>query len=334
MICKQSLDDFECIIQDGESFKVKYSHVTINVSSEPDSGLYDAMNKGVACAIGDCICFMNSGDFPFRDDTLERGAAVMNSFPDMDLYYGECVVVYPNGDQYIQMPTTIENNACEEMREFLKINQPRLNHQSIFSKRDCLTRFPFDTIYVLRAELKWYYNGLLKGIGINKMDFPVCIYSQGEISERVLSVSIHARETKRILENYGLMTEDNKKELPEEKDYRECFKGMYSQWLALRQSGRDMGKYFKKKGINKIAIYGYAEFETYVINELKNTDIAITYIIDKQDKYPYSEILVIKPEEFDEEVDLIVVTALAHYKEVYDDMSIRTECRIRSLKKT
>ena len=44
----------------------------IRVVREPDKGLYDAMNKGIALATGDYLCFLNAGDSFHEDDTLQK----------------------------------------------------------------------------------------------------------------------------------------------------------------------------------------------------------------------------------------------------------------------
>lgn len=341
IICKQNFDDFEYIIQDGQStdntlsiakaYKKKYPNVNIKLRSEQDNGLYDAMNKANSYATGQYICFINSGDFLFDENTLKKIAQVIKETPGMDWYYGECIVIYPNGNELTQIPTTIENISGDEMRDYLKKNQLQLIHQSIFSKRKLLEQIPFDVTYKLRAELKWYYECLLTGIKIKKMNFPVCMYSQGGISERTSSVPVNAREIQRILKENNLLTEDNISMLPVGNDYTGCFKEIYSQWLALKQSGHQMGEYLLKQGVKKIAIYGYAEFGTHVINELKNSQVIISSIIDKKNKYSYSGIPVVNPDNFQENVDLIIVTALTHYKEIYEHMSGKTKCRICSL---
>lgn len=59
--------------------------------SEPDRGLYDAMNKGLRCATGDFVWFLNGGDQLHAPDTVEKIAALTG--PDTGVLYGETLLV-------------------------------------------------------------------------------------------------------------------------------------------------------------------------------------------------------------------------------------------------
>jgi hypothetical protein len=63
--------------------------------SEPDRGLYDAMNKGLAMARGEYVCFLNAGDSFWAADTLER--LFTGAPPEADVLYGEHVEVDETG---------------------------------------------------------------------------------------------------------------------------------------------------------------------------------------------------------------------------------------------
>lgn len=98
----QSYSNFEHIIIDGASndstLKVvnEFSEDYLNVLSEPDSGLYDAMNKGVRLAKGDIVGILNSDDFFESGDVLETIANYFQRHPEVDVVSGDVVFVDPD----------------------------------------------------------------------------------------------------------------------------------------------------------------------------------------------------------------------------------------------
>jgi glycosyltransferase involved in cell wall biosynthesis len=79
-VLSQSYQDIEYLIIDGASkdntlaIVEKYREKIAKVVSEPDQGIYDAMNKGVALATGDVVGILNSDDFYADDDVLKNVA--------------------------------------------------------------------------------------------------------------------------------------------------------------------------------------------------------------------------------------------------------------------
>ena len=62
--------------------------------SEPDRGLYDAMNKGLKAATGDFLWFMNAGDLIYSENTTEQ---ILGGQDDLaDIYYGDTMIVDSN----------------------------------------------------------------------------------------------------------------------------------------------------------------------------------------------------------------------------------------------
>lgn len=341
-IYNQEFSDYEHIIEDGGSdddtlqivkqYKEKYSQLDISIYSEKDNGIYDAMNRAVRRAKGDYICFINSGDFLLNKNTLYDIHCEIDKAPGMDWYYGKCVYIFPNKDEYIQVPVSIENIEGEDMRLYLETHSLNLNHQSIFAKRECLLAHPFDVSYKLRAELKWYYECLLSNIKVKKLDFPVSMYSLGGFSERVDSVKINSMETERIYAEFGLKPGQGILRVPKADDYGSAIKYIYSEWLALLQAGKRVADYLRRQGINSVAIYGYGELGTHLIAELKHSGMKITCILDKSDKYAYSDLPVIKPDRYEgDSAEAMIVTAVTHFHEIYSEMSTRVKCPIYSL---
>ncbi|MBC3410844.1 glycosyltransferase [Pseudomonas sp. SWRI51] len=101
-VLRQTHDDIEYIIIDGASkddtmaIVNGYRDRIATVVSEPDKGLYDAMNKGIALATGDVIGILNSDDFLETDDALAAVARAFAANPQAQLAYGDIVFVEPD----------------------------------------------------------------------------------------------------------------------------------------------------------------------------------------------------------------------------------------------
>ena len=97
-VSKQVHKPFEHIIIDGTStdntILMINNHKTdfINLVSEPDSGIYDAMNKGIQIAKGDVIGFLNSDDFYADDFVLSRVVEIFSSSTVESCYGDLCYV--------------------------------------------------------------------------------------------------------------------------------------------------------------------------------------------------------------------------------------------------
>ncbi len=96
-VLRQTYSDYEHIIIDGVSsddtlvivreYEARYKG-RLRYISEPDKGLYDAMNKGLALALGDVVGILNSDDFYTSDDILEQVASAMSD-TSIDAVYGD-----------------------------------------------------------------------------------------------------------------------------------------------------------------------------------------------------------------------------------------------------
>ena len=87
-VSSQTYKNIEHIFIDGASRDLTLNVISENcdhnykVISEPDNGIYDALNKGVKMATGDIICILHSDDFFYTNDALEK---VVNSFIDKEV---------------------------------------------------------------------------------------------------------------------------------------------------------------------------------------------------------------------------------------------------------
>lgn len=101
-VVNQSYKQIEYIIIDGNSTDATLqvldgykSHIQKMVS-EPDKGLYDAMNKGLRVATGDYLCFLNAGDYFYDSDVLSNIVDVLNG-DCPDVIYGDTALVDKQG---------------------------------------------------------------------------------------------------------------------------------------------------------------------------------------------------------------------------------------------
>jgi glycosyltransferase involved in cell wall biosynthesis len=106
-VLAQTYSDIEYIIVDGASrdntmsIVQEYSTSIAKVVSEPDKGIYDAMNKGIALATGDVIGILNSDDFYESDQSIEWVVAAFNANPQSSLVFGDIVFVSPDNLQRV-----------------------------------------------------------------------------------------------------------------------------------------------------------------------------------------------------------------------------------------
>lgn len=108
--------------------------------SEPDRGIYDAMNKAVDRARGEYVLFLNAGDAFAAEDTLERLLAVGTEQPDF--LWGDCEIVGAG---------RVVLDRADRMLRFL-YRQMTVSHQSLVIRTDLLRTHPFDTTLRVAAD--------------------------------------------------------------------------------------------------------------------------------------------------------------------------------------
>lgn len=127
----------------------------------------------------------------------------------------------------------------------------------------------------------------------------------------------------------------NNKKNAEKQERIDKFKNYYNmlnQWLILKQDKKTLISYFEENNYKKIAIYGMGEMGNRLYDELKGSNIEISYVIDQNAMLTYAEVPVIDPEEDEfEEVDVIIVTATFAFDEITEIISGKCDCDIVSL---
>lgn len=130
------------------------SEHTIVVSSEPDKGLYDAMNKGLGMATGDYVVFLNAGDTLPSDDTLENISNDVNERSDGRLpavLYGDTNITDINGR--LLRPRRLappDNLTWRSFRHGMLVC-----HQAFYARTDIARSEPYDLKYRFSADVDW-----------------------------------------------------------------------------------------------------------------------------------------------------------------------------------
>lgn len=155
----QVYQDYEYIVIDGGSTDCsveilkKYNDKIHFWVSEPDNGIYHAMNKGVAHAHGDYCIFMNSGDCFYNQTVLER---VNAADPMEDVVVGKVAVDYQ--DHIISPPP--KGNLT-----MYHLYSGSIPHQGSFIKTDLLRQYPYDENLKISSDWKFFVQILIVNNG-------------------------------------------------------------------------------------------------------------------------------------------------------------------------
>ena len=150
--------DIEHLIIDGasqdstvamsEAYRQQISYDVV-IQSEPDQGLYDAMNKGLRLATGDYIIFMNAGDTFHETTTLENVAKV--AAVNVAVLYGDTNVVDQEGrflrKRHLSAP---ERLTWRSFRQGMLVC-----HQAFYVRLDIARNIPYDLQFRHSADVDW-----------------------------------------------------------------------------------------------------------------------------------------------------------------------------------
>ncbi|AEE20033.1 glycosyltransferase family 2 protein [Dokdonia sp. 4H-3-7-5] len=199
----QTFKDYEHIIIDGASIDGSLDYIETHKDkftywiSEPDSGVYNAMNKGIRQAKGDYVLFLNSGDILYNENVFSK---VENSLvKDIDLVYGNLWIEGRKGEGF--------TNKYPGVIDFNFFKRTSLGHAATFIKRTL-----FETYGVYRTDLKivsdWAF--FFKLICLEKrsylkIDTIIAVFYEGGLSTASSYNELHKEERKKVLlENYDL----------------------------------------------------------------------------------------------------------------------------------
>jgi len=196
-VIHQSMDNYEFIIIDGKSTDGSIDIIQQNTGkiacwiSEPDHGVYNAMNNGIAQAKGEYCLFLNSGDYLVSETVLEQ---VFNKVPTADVIYGNLLVV-SNGK-------VVEICKGKDHLTFLDIYLSTIKHQASFIKRELFEKYGFFD-ESLKIVADWAF--FLKTVGLyaayyKYLDIDITYFENNGISYN--NADLCKMERQRVLDQY------------------------------------------------------------------------------------------------------------------------------------
>ena len=182
-VLEQTYKNYEYLLIDGASkddtvAKAKASGIEFaQIVSEPDNGLYDAMNKGMALATGDYLCFLNAGDAFYSPDTLQTIAnAAMAEEMLPDVLYGETAEV-DEARNFVRMRRL---QAPEHLTWRSFKSGMMVCHQAFYAKREIAPMY--DLKYRLSSDVDWCIKVMKKAKRLVNVNATVVNYLQNGLS--------------------------------------------------------------------------------------------------------------------------------------------------------
>lgn len=308
-VIEQDYPNIEYIIIDGASSDgtidiiKKYEKYISYWISEPDSGIYDAMNKGIDVASGEWINFMNAGDKFSGKNILKEMVKYTNK--DLIVLTGYTNVINDSNETIVgTFPMKIEDI----------LNDYRLNHQSTFTRTSTMKEFKFDLHYKYASDVDFFMKiGLTKN-NYSILPFPVADFLQGGFWQQN---SVKANiEILNITSNHLVNQED----IFENTSFLELHFGLYKK-MSLENIVLNtlLNKFINKiellkKEYKKVLLYGYGISGKICTEYLSDNLIGI---VDKN--INETKGLFLMPQMIkDIEYDCIVISVLGREKEIIE----------------
>jgi len=194
-VLSQTSKEFEHIIIDGDStdgsvdvikdYAEKVSY-TVKFVSEPDKGIYNAMNKGIRMATGDYVQILNSGDVLASDDVIERMTGEIerlnrSASAPVPILYGNKLKDYGNGKLKRDTCGTKSYNP----ESFLYFYKGTLNHDCAYIRRELFEKYGYyNEKMKICSDWEWYVRVIV--LGNEKtyyIDIDVTIFDMFGVSE-------------------------------------------------------------------------------------------------------------------------------------------------------
>lgn len=193
VVC-QTFTDYEWIVIDGGSTDgsreliEQYQNHFAYWCSEPDKGIYNAMNKGIVHAKGEWLQFLNSGDLLFKDNILQQ---IFSNQYYADVIYGDAIRYSPHN--------TIPWHVTKNISLSFLMNYSICHQSSFFNKRVFINRF-YDDSYKLASDWALYLQLVLENAHFQYVPYYITFFENEGLTHSNGSLSSSERE--QIKEKY------------------------------------------------------------------------------------------------------------------------------------
>ena len=160
-VSSQSFKDYEYVVVDGGSGEHTQSLLAKNADriskliSEPDNGIYDAMNKGIDISTGEWMIFMNAGD-TFYDSQVLQNVSELLEDEHVDIVFGKSI------SHYQDLTVLRYEDFSSDEKEFYRKKLP--NHQAVFLSRKKYSDLRYDESYRYCADSDYLIKAFSVGV--------------------------------------------------------------------------------------------------------------------------------------------------------------------------
>jgi glycosyltransferase involved in cell wall biosynthesis len=178
--------DLEYIVVDGGSTDGTLDYIRAQSRlidhwiSEPDRGLYHAMNKGLAMARGSYVWFMNSGDALYNQHTLNMVLEAADS--GAEFIYGDTMFIDPDGREIGLMSRVTPKKLPTDIGPKTFAYGMNICHQSVVVKRNLA--MPYEETYRMVADIDWIIRILQQHPRAFRCAQPLARFELGGISQQ------------------------------------------------------------------------------------------------------------------------------------------------------
>ncbi len=198
-VIHQTFDNYEYIVIDGAStdgsveLMKQYADKLTYWLSEPDKGIYNAMNKGIKAASGDYLLFLNSGDYLSGSNILEKISGYIN---DEDIIYGNGILETKEGKL-----VTIEIPDSPGVEYF---SSNSLHHPSTLIKKRLFEQYGlYNEANRIVSDWEFFIKAIvISNVKIKKIPFSISVNEDNGFSRNIENRVIFKEEINSVLRRY------------------------------------------------------------------------------------------------------------------------------------